>query len=200
MSISQFINNLYCWIYSSYTLHILFHCETKFTLFYLLSFAFIRFHSLHHSLPPVVPLVVIRCHLLYHSLLFIVIPCHCCTTCCHSLSLNVSLVCLFINDHFQTKNIFRNSKHFPPSFLQPVDVKVSLKLSEKNVSCHYTSTLFMQGSLLCQTYWKKYHCTVTILVMTKSLHYLGQSIQDNRDNSSTTVQRDQSWFYFLKII
>ena len=84
------LNNLYCSIYCSYTLHILFHSEIKITLFYLLLFAFIRFnllnhwlsfvviryHSLYHSLSLVISLVVtrshslslvvIRCHLLYH--------------------------------------------------------------------------------------------------------------------------------------
>ena len=41
-----------------------------------------------------------RCYSLYHSLSLVVIRC---TSRCHSLSLDVSLVCLFINDH--TKNI-----------------------------------------------------------------------------------------------
>ena len=47
------------------------------------SFSFVgtRFHSLSLVLPLVVPLVVIRCHSLYNS-----------------LPLDVSLVCLFIND------------------------------------------------------------------------------------------------------
>ena len=46
------------------------------------------YHLLHHSLL----LVVICCHLLYHSLLPVAIG-------CPSLSLDVPLVCLFINDH-----------------------------------------------------------------------------------------------------
>ena len=53
-------------------MHILLHSETKITLFYLLLFAFVRFHLLYHSLlfnivcyhslSLVVSLVVIRCH------------------------------------------------------------------------------------------------------------------------------------------
>ena len=69
-----------------------------------ISFTFIHFHLLYHllslvvihchSLSLVVPLVVTRCY----SFSFVVI---CCTTRYHSLSLDVPLVCLFINDpHF----------------------------------------------------------------------------------------------------
>ena len=85
-SISQFLNNLYCWIYFSCILNILFHSETKVTLSYLLSLAFTRFHLLYHwlwfvvtrchSLSFVVPFVVTCCHLLYHSLSFFVTRCH----------------------------------------------------------------------------------------------------------------------------
>ena len=105
-SISQFINNLYCWIYCSYTLHILFHSESKITLFYLLSFDFILFQLLYHSLWFVMtrfitrchllPLVVTRCrsfslaiiccHLLYDAWLLVAIRC---TTGWHSFSLIV---------------------------------------------------------------------------------------------------------------
>ena len=82
-----------------------------------LSFAFIccttRCHSLNHSLSLVVPLVVLlvatRFHSLYHSLslavtcfhsLSLVVPLVVtrCTARCHSFSLDVRLVCLFIND------------------------------------------------------------------------------------------------------
>ena len=42
-------------------------------------------------------LVAIRCHSLYHSLLLVVIRCH---SLYHWLSLDVPLVCLFINDHY----------------------------------------------------------------------------------------------------
>ena len=62
-------------------MRILFYSETKITLFYLLSFAFIRFHLLHHSSS----FVVILYHLLYHSLSLVVIR-------CHSLYLSLSLV------------------------------------------------------------------------------------------------------------
>ena len=52
----------------------------------------VRFHSIYHSLS----FVVTRCHSLHLSLSFAVT---CCTTRCHSFSLDVSIVCLFINDH-----------------------------------------------------------------------------------------------------
>ena len=90
------------------------------TLFYLLSFVFIRLITRCRSLSLIVIFCyslsfvifsVIRCHSLlfvvtvplvvtpyatrHHLLSFVVT---CCTTRCHSLSLDVSLVCLFIND------------------------------------------------------------------------------------------------------
>ena len=102
----------------------------KVTLFYLLSFVFIRFitcphslllidifchslsfvvnrchtlslvvtlcHSLYYLLSLVVPLDVTPCHSLYHSLSFVVTRC---TIRFHSLSLDVLLVCLFVNIH-----------------------------------------------------------------------------------------------------
>ena len=124
-SISQFIYNLYCWIYCSYTWHILFHSEIKITLFCLFSFAFIRFHSLHHMLP----FVFFRYHSLYHSFSFlaphvtirflllslvislVVIRCH---SLYHSLSLDVPLVCLFINDHKNFWVLARSIKPLMP--------------------------------------------------------------------------------------
>ena len=69
-----------CWVYCNYTVHILFHSETKITLFYLSSFAFTRF----------------RCTTPYHWLY-------------HSLSLVVRLICLFINDRFPSNNFFIDS-------------------------------------------------------------------------------------------
>ena len=123
-SISQFINDLYCWIYSSYILHkksskILQEPDWPFvSLWNLKSLCFICSHSFSF----VVPLPAIRCHSLSlvinccHSLLLVVTPCHSfftrfitlchslsfvvtrCTTLCYSLSLNVPLVCLFMND------------------------------------------------------------------------------------------------------
>ena len=65
-----------------------------------------------HSLSLVVPLVVIRCttrghslyHLLYHLLSLVVIRCH---SLYYSLSLDVLLVCLFINDRFYNVKIYR---------------------------------------------------------------------------------------------
>ena len=73
------------------------------TFCHLLSFVVIRCRSLSliviccHSLSLVVPLIVFRCH----SLSFIVTRCN---TCCHWLSLDVSLVCLFINDFLLQNN------------------------------------------------------------------------------------------------
>ena len=86
----------------------LFLMKHKITLFYILSFVFIRFitrcHSLAvircHSLSLVVPLVVThcitRCHSLYHSIIFIVTHYHSLynllsffVTRCHSMSLDV---------------------------------------------------------------------------------------------------------------
>ena len=90
----QFINNLCSWICCSYTLHILFHSETKITPFCLLLFAFIRFHFLYHSLSFVVTRCTTYCHSLYHSLLFVVTRC---TTHRHLLSIDVPLFCVFIN-------------------------------------------------------------------------------------------------------
>ena len=99
-----------------------------FTLFYLLSFVFIRFfHSLSFAVTHchLLLIVVFRCHSL--SLVVTCCTAHCrplslfvslvvirCTTRCHSLyhwlsfivtrchsmSLDVPLVCLFINDHY----------------------------------------------------------------------------------------------------
>ena len=73
------------------------------TCCHLLSFVVIRCRSLSliviccHSLSLVVPLIVFRCH----SLSFIVTRCN---TYCHWLSLDVSLVCLFINDFLLQNN------------------------------------------------------------------------------------------------
>ena len=77
----------------------LFNLKHKITLFYLLSFVFIRFMTRCHSLSLIVTLsyslsfVVISCHLLYHSLSlvvsFVVI---CCTTRYHLLYHYLSFV------------------------------------------------------------------------------------------------------------
>ena len=88
-SISRFINHLYWWIYSSYTIHknqidLYFILKPKITLIDL-----IRFHSLSllviccYSLSLTIPLAAVRC-----------------STPCHSLSLDLPLVCIFINDPF----------------------------------------------------------------------------------------------------
>ena len=86
----------------------LFLLEHKITLFYLISFVFIRFITRYHSLSLIVifcyslSFAVIRCLLLYHSLSLVeslvvircITRCHSlslvvirCTTCCHLLSL-----------------------------------------------------------------------------------------------------------------
>ena len=63
---------------------------------YSLSFVFTRFITRCHSLSRVVIRCTSCCHSLYHSLPF---AATCCTTRCYSFSLDVPLVCLFINDH-----------------------------------------------------------------------------------------------------
>ena len=80
----------------------LFNLKHKITLFYLLSFVFIRFMTRCHSLSLIVifsyslSFVVIRCHLLYHSLSLVSFVVICCTTrhhlLYHSLSFVVPLV------------------------------------------------------------------------------------------------------------
>ena len=105
----------------------------RFHLFYhsLLSVV-IRYHSLYHSLSLVVSIVVsivvsLLCDsvslvvIRFHSLSFVVTRCHSlyytlslvitrCTTCCHSLSLDVPLVCYFVNDPKILKKVFKNSR------------------------------------------------------------------------------------------
>ena len=57
----------------SNTLHILLHSETQITIFYLLLFAFSRFHLLHQSLSFVVTRCTTHCHSLYHHSLSLVV-------------------------------------------------------------------------------------------------------------------------------
>ena len=81
--------------------HFLLLFVIRYHLFHSLSLVIIRCHSLSfvatrcttrcHSLS----FVVTRCHSLYHSLPLVVIRCH---SLYHLLSLDVPLVCLFIND------------------------------------------------------------------------------------------------------
>ena len=126
---------------------LLFLLKHKITLFYLLSFIFIRFitrcHSLSlivifvtrcHSLslvfsrwnflPLAVPLVLTRCHLLYHSLSLFVI---CCATRCHSLS-SLSFVAplVVILGHSLSFVVTRCTTHL--SFYKRSNVSVSLSL------------------------------------------------------------------------
>ena len=74
---------------------------------YSLSFVVIRCHLLYHSLSLVVTSCITRCHSLYNSMSFIVTSCpslyhllSLVVTRCHPMSLDVSLVCVFIKDHY----------------------------------------------------------------------------------------------------
>ena len=106
----------------------------KNTLFYLLSFVFIRFITRCHSLLLIVifcyslSFVVIRCHLLYHSLSLVVI---CCTTRCHSLSLVVTRCTTLLS--FYKRPLFYNFLLFT-SFIIKAKIKriLSLKLYGDN--------------------------------------------------------------------
>ena len=50
---------------------------------------------------------------------------------------------------FSNKTILENSNKFPALYLQPVNLKVLLKLSGKNVSYYITRILSMEGLHLC---------------------------------------------------
>ena len=56
----------------------------------------------------------------------------------------------FLGD--MAKTILENSKKFPAPCLQSVNLRMSLKLSEQNVSYHCIRILFMKGSFFC-VYW-----------------------------------------------
>ena len=45
--------------------------------------------------------------------------------------------------HSQTKKVFGSSKILPALFLQPVDLRVTLKISEQNVSFYFIYILFI---------------------------------------------------------
>ena len=99
LSTSWFINYLYCWIYSSYILH---KKLNKIPLCLILKPKITSRHFTYsHSFSFVASFVVTHCYLLLpvvircNSLLFNVIRC---TTLCHSLSLDVQLFCIFINN------------------------------------------------------------------------------------------------------
>ena len=144
----------HCWIYCSFTLHNCFILKPKFTL--------ICFHSLYHSLPFVVPLVVTRCHSLslvithchslYHSLyysssLFVIRCITCCysllfsatrhTTRCHPLSLDVPpLVCLFIN--YPNKG---NKERGEELFIRALSLKTAI--NKRTIMFIYTISLLI---------------------------------------------------------
>ena len=58
--------------------------------------------------------------------------------------------------HLLTKS-HRNCKKFLAPCLQPLDLRVSLKLCEQNVSCYFTWISIMKGSHLC---WNLFSWTV----------------------------------------
>ena len=60
------------------------------------------------------------------------------------------------NCHFRTKKILKNSKRFAVPCLQPMDLKVSGKLSQKKVSCHFICILFMKGAHLCICFGRQF--------------------------------------------
>ena len=80
----------------------LFNLKHKITLFYLLSFVFIRFMTRCHSLSLIVifsyslSFDVIRCHLQYHSLSLVSFVVICCTTRHHLLYHSLSFVVLLV--------------------------------------------------------------------------------------------------------
>ena len=94
----------------------LFNLKHKITLFYLLSFVFIRFMTRCHSLSLIVIFsysllfAVICCHLLYHSLWpvisFVVI---CCTTRYHSLYHYLSFVVPLVVIRYHSLSNFKNN-------------------------------------------------------------------------------------------
>ena len=53
--------------------------------------------------------------------------------------------------HFQTEKIFQNPRTIWGPCLQPLNLKVSLKVSKKNMNYHFTLISFMKGSSLCIT-------------------------------------------------
>ena len=87
-----------------------------------LSFFVTRCHSLYHLLS----LVVTRCHslsIVYHLLSFVVTRCHSLSLIAirfHSLSLDVLLVCLFINDRCFPQKFVSNKSVRSPTWIQPV--------------------------------------------------------------------------------
>ena len=104
-----------------------------------------------HLLSLVVPLVVTRCTTCCHSLSFIVICCHSlpfvvtrCTTHCHSLSLviircyslslDVPLVCLFINDVSSTDPAFAHLTLPISSFFICLPVRLRTTWNIKDVN------------------------------------------------------------------
>ena len=81
---------------------------------YLLSLVVIRCITRCHSLSLVTPLVFIRWHLLSLAVLLVVILYHLLH---HSLSLDVPLACLFINDHVRPCKYRRPCLTFADDFL-----------------------------------------------------------------------------------
>ena len=111
--------------------HSLYHCC------HLLSLISIRCHSLSLVVPLVVPLVVIRCHSLYHSLSLVLIR-------CHSLSPDVPLVCRFLNEINYAKPciIYNANKRKPGTCFSNILILSS--------SCEFSLPV---GLLWCDVMW-----------------------------------------------
>ena len=86
-----------------------------------------RCHWLYHSLSLVVPFAVIRSHSLYHYSLSLAVPfvAICCRSLYHSFSLDVSLVCLFINDPSMRLNS-QEEKRLWYGWISPLDFRGAL--------------------------------------------------------------------------
>ena len=140
--ISQFVNNLHSWIYCSCTFHILFHSEPKITLFYLLSFVFIRCTTRCYLLSFVITRCITRCHLLSliitgcHSLSFVgplvVIPC---TTRCHSFSLVVTR-CTTRVSFYKRSFLLRSINITILNFLEKISIGILIHSAHLPACCH----------------------------------------------------------------
>ena len=103
-----------------------------------------------HLLSP----IAIRCHSLYHSfyhsLLFIV-------TCCHSLSFDVSLVCLFINDR-KNQGQGTNQSQFMTIGIQNKKLVIKKPTTQKMKFCikDFFSKANTQENVDFITFTKKY--------------------------------------------
>lgn len=101
--------------------------------------------SCFHSLSFVVPLILIRCHCLSpvvircHSLLFVGNCCHSLSrvvplviTLCNSLSFELSLVCLFIKDPWQSLLLLWSNNYWSDTSLEIHKGKYMISKSQNN--------------------------------------------------------------------